>query len=224
MFCRICGTKIPDDSRFCTKCGTAVILSEQPVKQKCPCPTKETVSSMISSKVFAKVHTKNHVAKPKFSFFKKVKRNLLLNCRRFSSNWHTYNARSTRTEFWFFYILLAIIGEINIYLMTLTLDNWVMLCFGLLVVFFLFILNYNLMVRRLHDIGKGHMWAIIYVVCVCTANHCFLPGQRPEGAVIPGIIALYVLFLTLKPSVGPNKYGDPYPETIKERPENEKVG
>ncbi len=30
MFCRICGIEIPDDSRFCTACGTVVVRPADP--------------------------------------------------------------------------------------------------------------------------------------------------------------------------------------------------
>jgi tetratricopeptide (TPR) repeat protein len=36
MFCRKCGVSIPDDSKFCIKCGTPVIAGEEPVREGMP--------------------------------------------------------------------------------------------------------------------------------------------------------------------------------------------
>ena len=40
MFCRICGKKIPEDSRFCPHCGEVVVTEEAPVSAEETCGTR----------------------------------------------------------------------------------------------------------------------------------------------------------------------------------------
>lgn len=227
MFCRICGTKIPDDSRFCTKCGTAVILSietpepQQHIQQAKPSATIHTNAPTMNIK---KVYKRNHTSSAFMNFITNRARLLSLNGRRFFSHWYLFSVRSTRAEFWPFFIILLTINQIIALFLYEAKDDIVMICFLMFLAVILFVASYNLLVRRLHDIGKGHLWAIVYTVCNWIANHSMLPGQNAIGGVIPSLIMIYVLYLTVKPSVGSNKYGDPYPETVKESNENEEVG
>lgn len=227
MFCRICGTKIPDDSRFCTKCGTAVIVaSEVSETHNLVQQAKNTgliqpkVPAMIVEKVSNRVHTPSVF----MSFVTKQARLLSMNGRRFFSHWYSFSVRSTRAEFWPFFIILLIINQIIALFMFEARDDMFMIYFLMFLTFILFVASYNLLVRRLHDIGKGHLWAIVYTICNWIANHSILSGQNEMAGVIPALIMLYVLYLTAKPSTGNNKYGDQYPETIKEPSANEEIG
>lgn len=227
MFCRICGTKIPDDSRFCTKCGTAVIVaSEVSDTHNLVQQAKHTglIQPKFPARIVEKVSNRVHTPSVFMSFVTKQARLLSMNGRRFFSHWYSFSVRSTRAEFWPFFIILLIINQIIALFLYEAKDDIVMICFLMFLAVILFVVSYNLLVRRLHDIGKGHLWAIVYTVCNWIANHSMLPGQNAIGGVIPSLIMVYVLYLTVKPSVGSNKYGDPYPETVKESNENEEVG
>ena len=40
MFCPQCGEKNPDDSKFCSKCGAALVIAEAPAAAPAPAPTR----------------------------------------------------------------------------------------------------------------------------------------------------------------------------------------
>lgn len=214
MFCRICGTKIPDDSRFCTKCGASVIPAKS--EKDNHIVITATVTANVTS---PKIHSKSHI----FSNFIHNQKNLFfVNCKRFLSHWYTTHGRSTRMEFWSFYFLLMLIGQMLALFIFEVKDLWFIIWIFMLLALVQFAALYTLMVRRLHDIGKGCMWSVIYAISNWFVNRIMItPWGSTSYAIIPILLMGYVLFLMVKPSVGDNKYGTQYPEMVKELSENE---
>jgi uncharacterized membrane protein YhaH (DUF805 family) len=97
----------------------------------------------------------------------------------------TFTGRASRSEFWFWFLFLALV-QVGISILDQFISGAGMIgvLFGLAVI----IPNVAVGVRRMHDIGKSG-WNLLW-------------------ALIPILGGLYVLYLEVQPSQGPNQYGE----------------
>jgi len=66
MFCRKCGTQIPEDSMFCIKCGAAVVTSPSPPMAVLVTPSPLAEYIEVFQNVVAKDHFDLYVARTRF--------------------------------------------------------------------------------------------------------------------------------------------------------------
>ena len=127
---------------------------------------------------------------------------------RFRGHMLSFKGRSTRREFWTFFILMMIIqsaAQVRV-LTTIALEEVSGASILNILVYLLFaFVSYALLTRRLHDIGKSGRPAVI----LFAMNYIF----QGAAAIIPLIFMFYLLYLATKESAPNNQYGPQYPET-----------
>ena len=144
----------------------------------------------------------------------------------FFSNYVNFKGRSTRSEYWFAYLFVFIVGLgvslIGTVLTTALGEEGAVITkvlSGLESLVFL-IPNLSSMVRRLHDIGKSGWWAVGHII-IAIAAVAFLLFSASIGSIEAALgfmcffmlallayAILMIVFMCL-PSVGPNKWGYP---------------
>lgn len=119
--------------------------------------------------------------------------------------------RAGRAEFWWF-TLFSLIVRAAMY--PLNLVGYFAIIFSV-ISFLLFIGNYTVLVRRLHDTGRSiiHAFPLIIGLIVGLAGFLMKINLAVTVAeVIVGVSALYLLVLCALPGTkGPNIFGDPMP-------------
>lgn len=134
----------------------------------------------------------------------------LLLFQRFKKHMFSFHGRSTRREFWIFFIPLVIIEILSAGAAFVTLlfsrhPNYLIgIPFAILYVITT-IITYALFTRRLHDIGKSGYWLLVLFFLNYTHNDF--------AAVINLFYLLFLLYWASKSSVPDNKYGSQWEET-----------
>lgn len=131
--------------------------------------------------------------------------------KRLKSNFFSFSGRTTRKEFWtffliyfFFAIFFAMLAVFPDYLLTPLfmlpmIFTWIVV--GLYIV--LSIAMYALFTRRLHDVGKSGKWVFVLFILNIFSKIDVI-------AIIGTIYLVYILYLCSKKSVPDNKYGKCY--------------
>ncbi len=149
----------------------------------------------------------------------------------FFKNYVNFSGRSTRSEFWYAYLFTIIlgmaVGMISGVLTVMTGDesNTVSTVLEGIEGLVLFIPNLSLSVRRLHDVGKSGWWMlascssyflIIFAVLVAlgaltTSSEAYgaLGGLLCLACIVSLVFGIMLLIFWCRPSVGPNKWGNP---------------
>lgn len=129
---------------------------------------------------------------------------------RFKRFMFSFNGRSTRKEFWIFFIPLAIIeilsaGAVFDTLVTPSHPKYLIGIPFLILYIFSTVTVYALFTRRLHDIGRSGYWILVLFIL----NHTF----NKAAAIINLSYLLFLLYWASKPSALDNKYGSQWEET-----------
>lgn len=129
---------------------------------------------------------------------------------RFKKHIFSFHGRSTRREFWIFFIPLAIIeilsaGAVFDTLLTPSHPKYLIGIPFLILYIFSTVTVYALFTRRLHDIGRAGYWILVLFIL----NHTF----NKSAAIINLFYLLFLLYWAFKPSAPDNKYGSQWEET-----------
>ena len=191
MFCKNCGSQVPDGTRFCTVCGAALTEAEKPAQSfgGSRGETEFRESGSYKEKPFVITNTDTSGGSsaqqefnPNESYHNPSFGEAL---RSFFVRYIDFSGRSSRAEYWFVFLMNFIVSS-AVTFMTKQISN----VFGILD------LIYNLAVlipmlaidfRRLHDTGRSGWFILLW----------FVP--------IVGWIILLVYHC--QPSTGPNIYG-----------------
>ncbi|MCR1900666.1 DUF805 domain-containing protein [Ligilactobacillus apodemi] len=155
MFCRICGTKNPSDSKFCIKCG------------------RELVTIMTESEPEAVVEVP--VVKSR------QRTNLLSSTKLMFQDIFRYGKCMSRAEYWLgmlglfllsIGICLEIVGYVFLSRYLFDQESYYMFriisCFELFIIvttiIAVFLMNLSATVRRLHDIGLPGAWSLLQYI------------------------------------------------------------
>ena len=156
MKCPYCGATLLNNARFCEECGAVQsnysdaapdfgqqAQYQQPQFQQQPQYGQSRAGmgvSMRSGEPQSPIYT---------DFANAVKL--------FFHNWNNFSGRSTRSEFWYAYLLQMMIGVVTARLP---------LIISLAASIAMFVPFLAVSVRRLHDIGKSGWWYLIAFTCV----------------------------------------------------------
>lgn len=129
---------------------------------------------------------------------------------RFKHNMFSFRTRSTRREFWIFFIPFSILTIISFGVVfdTLIAPSRPTYSVGIPFLFLYVILNiitYALFTRRIHDIGRSGYWILVLFIL----NYAL----HGAAAVITLLYLLFLLYWASKPSSPDNKYGSQWEET-----------
>lgn len=129
---------------------------------------------------------------------------------RFKKHIFSFHGRSTRREFWIFFIPLAVmeILSVGVALVTLLFSRHPNYLVGIpfaILYAITTIITYALFTRRLHDIGKSGYWLLVLFFLNYIHNDV--------AAVINLFYLLFLLYWASKSSVPDNKYGSQWEET-----------
>ena len=190
MYCEHCGQQLADGARFCTKCGapqaaaldrtvgvfdqTPDDLSDRtvnvfapPAPKAEPAPERETAvrpQPAVQDDLPPARHLtfdeppapKAQPAAPAVGPMEAI--------RRFFSNYANFNGRATRAEFWWPWLLLAVLSFLEGLLGTLVPSISAVLT--LLIAGALLLPSLALCVRRLHDTGRAWTFALLLLIPV----------------------------------------------------------
>ena len=129
---------------------------------------------------------------------------------RFKKFIFSFSGRSTRKEFWTFFIPLSIIEILSAGAVfdTLLIPRHPKYLIGipfLILYIFSTVTVYALFTRRLHDIGRSGYWILVLFIL----NHTF----NKAASIINLFYLLFLLYWASKPSALDNKYGSQWEET-----------
>ena len=142
----------------------------------------------------------------------------------FFKNYVNFTGRSTRSEYWFAYLFVFLVGlgvsVINMFLQTaLGSEATLVVRILNLAESLVFLLpNLSIQVRRLHDIGKSGWWVIGSLIILIVSIPLFILTSGDLDALL-GVLccvslvllvyAIVMIIFFCRPSVGPNKWGPP---------------
>lgn len=157
MFCRLCGTENPDDSKFCIKCGKELI----PVEQKADAVEDVKEIELTSQPVAGLLSSTKLMLKDIFRYGKCMSR---------ADYWYGVlgMALLTLTVFiglWACNIALRYFNGIGQYRIAQALVNFIIFV-AVTAIIALFLLNLSATVRRLHDIGMDGAWVLLQFIPV----------------------------------------------------------
>ncbi|MBE6862947.1 MAG: DUF805 domain-containing protein [Ruminococcus sp.] len=153
MKCPYCGAELLNNAKFCEECGAAT--GNDNYSSSAPQFSQPYGQQQQNSR--PQVDPNYVPDPPAFVTFPQA-------VKMFFKNWNNFSGRSTRSEFWYAYILQMIIGTVAGYI---GMGNYtVTLLASGLVSLILFIPFLAASVRRLHDIGKSGWWYLIAFTCI----------------------------------------------------------
>ncbi|MCQ2188343.1 MAG: DUF805 domain-containing protein [Paludibacteraceae bacterium] len=138
-----------------------------------------------------------------------------INC--VTSNYSNFKGRARRKEYWHF-ILFASIVQILIVLLDESVTHYI-------VATALFLPQFAVTTRRLHDIGKKGLYAIPYIIATISITYLDLVVSDPELQFnlmrSLSLLTIYMLPMMCKDSQsGENQYG-PNPKETPSTPQND---
>ena len=119
--------------------------------------------------------------------------------------------RSTRTEYFLFWIFAKLTALIIVQLAQLALNHGLLILLACVLLVLIFIPNFALFVRRLNDQGRSDPWAIALPIALLASifsasfSHA---GYMTNGDLVSAIANAALLLLAALPGTkGPNRYG-----------------
>lgn len=158
MKCRYCGAELLSNAKYCEDCGAATDFQEN-YSSSAPQLQQQVQPYGQPQQQFNRPQTDpNYVPEsPAYVTFPQA-------VKMFFKNWKDFSGRSTRSEFWYAYIIQMLIGTIA---GNLGMGNLIVtLAITGIISLILFIPFLAVSVRRLHDIGKSGWWYLISLTCI----------------------------------------------------------
>lgn len=231
--CPQCGTDNPYDARFCDNCRQPLENSEESVT---PAEIGISTASSTSPNKYGPKPTDCYPDKfaagitedygggvnspelPMVSFIDAIKMGF--------QKYFKFSGRSTRAEFWWWFLFITITGgvvsiSVTLYISSLTSSaaNAVLAVSGIIIWFTRLVSSLAIVVRRLHDINRTGWWLLLFSV----GNFLeFVPGLL-FGSVGPYyrssiwyliyllmsliLVIVIIVYACKRGDKGPNKYG-----------------
>lgn len=189
MFCIRCGREMPDDAKTCPNCGQEVDAQfHSHYDSPKTAVDVDDIASTASSDNPRKVNYANPLVCLREVYIRKF---------------FKFSGRASRAEFWFyllyFFIALFVIAAVGTFLSALIGgESGVTLFYVLLLLLMLanFFPSLGLAVRRLHDLNHSGLWMI----------PVYISGVIPIVDFIVSIV--FLVFMCLKGTSGPNRFGE----------------
>ena len=166
MKCPYCGATLLDNAKFCEECGAVQsnysdnapdfgqqYQNQQPQYQQPQYQQPQYQQQPLYGQSRAGKGESQRSGEPSSPIYTNFGTAIKL----FFHNWNNFSGRSTRSEFWYAYVLQFIIG---------TVTGFLPLFLSLAASIVLFVPFLAVSLRRLHDIGKSGWWYLIAFTCV----------------------------------------------------------